>query len=277
MLQSYSAPIFIKPTLNQFNSKTKSKGGLIPEQGNGIQDLLHHRAGLIRHRTTLRQSRRRPPDQGHEARAIDLPSANDGSVLPAPTGEDDAKHIREAVLSTLDSEMGPSDVVVMLHSYSGGKSTAVVGVLYLASFVLPLGESNRRWLSAQDAMPEPFKSGVPGGYLPPIDPSFAAFIFNDIQSEELQAKYLAQMTRHSSDSYDGVVCYETWKDISSVSIIPENDVIVPTPLQELMYEQSVAAGGKVRRVFVEGAGHCVNVSRPEFVAEELVKLAAASE
>lgn len=234
-------------------------------------------------------------DQGHEARAIDLPSANDGSVLPAPTGEDDAKHIREAVLATLDSETSPSDVVVMLHSYSGvpgssalkglsradrsaqGKTTAVVGVLYLASFVLPLGESNRTWLSARDAMPEPFKSGVPGGYLPPIDPSFGAFIFNDIKSEELQAKYLAQMTRHSSDSYDGVVSYEAWKEIPSVTVIPENDVIVPTPLQEVMYEQSVAAGGKVRRVFVEGAGHCVNVSRPELVAEELVKLAAGSE
>lgn len=233
-------------------------------------------------------------DQGHTARAIDLPSANDGSRLPAPTGEDDAKHIREEVLTTLDGEKG-SDVVVMLHSYSGvpgssalkglgrtdrsaeGKTTAVVGVLYLAAFVLPLGESNRHWLSARDAMPEPFKTGVPGGYLPPIDPAFGAFIFNDIKSEEEQARYLAQMARHSSDSYDGVVSYEAWKYISSVLVIPENDVIVPTPLLEAMYEQAVAAGGKIRRVFVEGAGHCVNVSRPELVAEELVKLAAESE
>lgn len=126
-------------------------------------------------------------EQGHDARAINLPSANDGSVLPPPTGEDDAKHIRKEITANLDSETGPSDVVVLLHSYSGvpgssaleglsradrsaeGKTTAVVGVLYLASFVLPLGESNRSWMSARDAMPEPFKSGIPGGYLPPID------------------------------------------------------------------------------------------------------------
>lgn len=231
-------------------------------------------------------------EQGHEARAIALPSANDGSVLPAPTGEDDAKHIRKEITASLDSETSPSDVVVMLHSYSGvpgssalkglgradrsadGKTTAVVGVLYLASFVLPLGEGNRSWMSARDVMPEPFKSGIPGGYLPPIDPSYGAFIFNDIKSEEEQAKYLAMMTRHSSDSFDGVVSYEAWKYIPSVLVIPENDVIVPTPMLEVMYEDSVAAGGKVRRVFVEGAGHCVNVSRPEFVADELVKLAA---
>ncbi|KKY39861.1 hypothetical protein UCDDA912_g00177 [Diaporthe ampelina] len=233
-------------------------------------------------------------EQGHSARAIDLPSANDGSRLPPPTGEDDAKHIREEVFATLDGETG-SDVVVMLHSYSGvpgssalkglgrtdrsagGKTTAVVGVLYLAAFVLPLGVSNRGWLSARDAMPEPFKSGVPGGYLPPIDPAYGAYIFNDLKSGEEQARQLALMARHSSDSYDGVVSYEAWKHIPSVLVIPENDVIVPTPLLEVMYEQSVAAGGKVRRVFVEGAGHCVNVSRPEFVAEELVKLAAGSE
>lgn len=234
-------------------------------------------------------------EQGHDARAINLPSANDGSVLPPPTGEDDAKHICKEITANLDSETGPSDVVVLLHSYSGvpgssalkglgradrsaeGRATAVVGVLYLASFVLPLGESNRSWMSARDVMPEPFKSGIPGGYLPPIDPSYGPFIFNDIKSEEEQARYLAQMTRHSSDSFDGVVSYEAWKYIPSVLIIPENDAIVPTPLLEVMYKDSVAAGGKVRRVFVEGAGHCVNISRPDLVAEELVKLAAASE
>jgi pimeloyl-ACP methyl ester carboxylesterase len=235
--------------------------------------------------------------QGHAARAIDLPSANDGSRLPAPTGEDDSEHIRAEILADLDdNEAGPpSDVVVMLHSYAGvpgssalkglgradraadGKTTAVVGVMYLSSFVLPLGESNRSWLSARDAMPEPYKSGVPGGYLPAIDPSFGAFIFNDIKQEEERARYLAMMTRHSSDSFNGVVSYEAWKHIPSVLVIPEHDFIVPTPLLEAMYEQSVAAGGKVKRVFVEGAGHCFNVSRPEIVAEELVKLAAGGE
>ncbi|KAL1860702.1 hypothetical protein Daus18300_009045 [Diaporthe australafricana] len=231
-------------------------------------------------------------EQGHEVRAIDLPSANDGSRLPAPTAEDDAQHIRKEVTANLDHETNSSNVIVMLHSYSGvpgssalkglsktarsaeGKSTAVIGVLYLAAFVLPLGQSNRAWLSSHDAMPEPFKAGIPGGYFPPIDPTFAAFIFNDVQSAEEQARCLSLMTRHSSDSYSGVVSYEAWKDISSVLVIPEKDVIVPTPLLELMYEEAKAAGGKIRRVFVDGAGHCVNISRPELVAEELVKLAA---
>ncbi|KAG8158116.1 hypothetical protein KVR01_011877 [Diaporthe batatas] len=233
--------------------------------------------------------------QGHSARAIDLPSANDGSRLPAPTADDDAKHIRAEITANLDSETEPTDVVVMLHSYAGvpgssalkglgrddraaeGKTTAVVGVLYLASFVLPLGVSNRAWMSGHDAMPEPFRSGIPGGYLPPIDPSFATMIFNDIESEEDQTRYLGMMTQHSSDSYDGVVAYEAWKYIPSVLVIPENDVIVPTPLLELMYEQSVAAGGKVKRVFVKGAGHCVNLSQPELVVGELIKLAAGQE
>lgn len=229
--------------------------------------------------------------QGHSARAISLPSANDGSRLPAPTAEDDAKHIRAEITADLDSSTEPSDVVVLLHSYAGvpgssalkglgrddraaeGKTTAVVGVLYLASFVLPLGVSNRSWMSAHDAMPEPYKSGIPGGYLPAIDPSFGAMIFNDIESEEDRTRYLGMMTRHSSNSYDGVVAYEAWKYIPSVLIIPEKDVIVPTPLLELMYEESVAAGGKVKRVFVEGASHVVNLSQPELVAGELVKLA----
>ncbi|KAI3401432.1 hypothetical protein diail_10866 [Diaporthe ilicicola] len=202
-------------------------------------------------------------DQGQEARAIDLPSANDGSRLPAPTADGVPGSSALKGLSKADRS-------------AEGKSTAVVGVLYLAAFVLPLGQSNRGWLSSHDAMPEPYKTGIPGGYFPPVAPSFAPHIFNDLESAEEAPRYLSLMTRHSSDSYSGVVSYEAWKDIPSVLVIPGKDVIVPTPLLELMYEQAVAAGGKIRRVFVDGAGHCVNVSRPELVAEELVKLAAES-
>ncbi|KAJ7766492.1 Alpha/beta hydrolase fold-1 [Mycena maculata] len=228
--------------------------------------------------------------QGHNVRAISLPSANDGTRLPAPTAADDAAHIREELTALLDHETTPSDVLLLLHSYAGvpgssavqglgrsdralqAKATAVVGIVYLASFLLPLGMSNRRFLITHKAMPDDVAAGVAGGYLPPIDPAFAPFLFNDVPDEAERARLLGLMTQHSSDSYDGAVAYEAFKHIPSVSIIPGNDLIVPTRLQELMYE-AVATDGNVSRVFVEGAGHCLNNSRPDIVAAEMVKLA----
>lgn len=229
--------------------------------------------------------------QGFDAKAIPLLTANDGSVQPAPTADDDAAHIRQTVTSILDDASNPQDVVLALHSYSGipgssaleglgraartaqGKHTAAVGVVYMASFCLPRGQDSRSFLGAHGAMPEAGRVGNPGGYLPPINPSYLPSIFNDVESGDDVARWAGMMTRHSSDSLDGAVRYEAWKEIPSVLIIPEKDLVVPAKLQEEMYEDAVAAGGKVTKVFVEGAGHSVPATRPELVAAEIAKLA----
>ncbi|KAF3766389.1 alpha/beta-hydrolase [Cryphonectria parasitica EP155] len=230
--------------------------------------------------------------QGFNAQAINLPSANDGSVLPAPTAADDAAHIRQAILSLLDDSAHAQNVVLALHSYAGipgstavrglsradraaqGKSTAVVGVVYIASFVLPLGRSLRAFMSSMDAMPEgPARDGVPGGYMPALEEEAIPWAFSDVEDEEARWRWAGMMTAHSSDSYDGPVEYEAWKEIPSVQIIPENDVVCPTHVQEKMHEGARAAGGVIRRVFLKGVGHMLVLTQPELVAGEIVKMA----
>lgn len=231
--------------------------------------------------------------QGYEARVTDLLSANDGTRQPPATGEDDAEHIRKQVLAILDSDTDPTNVVLAAHSYGGmpatsalkglskadrsaqGKATAVVGLVYIASFIVPLGQSSREYMSGNGDLPEPARTGVPGGYLPAIDPAFMKFIFNDIESEEDIAKYAATFTRHSSDSLDYKIAYEAWKDIPTLSLIPANDLVIPTAVQMAMYELAEAAGGKVTKFLVEGAGHGLTVSQPKLVAAEMIKLAEA--
>lgn len=231
-------------------------------------------------------------DQGYDAKAVDLLSANDGTRLPAPTTTDDAEHIRQHIISVLDDPTEPKDVVLALHSYSGvpgssavkglskadrsaqGKNTSVIGIAYLASFMMPLGISNRKFMIQHDAMPEgPFRDGVPGGYLPAIPADYLSLMMGEVESDNERRRLVNAWTLHSSDSFDGGVAYEAWKDIPSVTIIPEEDSIVPTQLQESMYQDALAAGGKVTRAFVKNAGHLLNVSRPDVVAIELVKLA----
>lgn len=222
--------------------------------------------------------------QGHEVKHVALLSANDGTRMPPATTEEDTAHIRAAVLSTLDDSH--RNVVISLHSYSGvpgssaldglskghrlaaGKDTSVLGIVYIGSFLPTVGQSVRDILG--EDMAEPYKTGLPGNYFPVLPPEMAQFVFNDMDDQAEVAKYYHTLTGHSSDSYGGKCTYAAWKDIESVQIIPERDAIVPVAVQEAMYERALAEGRKVKRVFLEGAGHCVNVSRPQHVVDELV-------
>ncbi|KAK5327169.1 hypothetical protein LTR70_001644 [Exophiala xenobiotica] len=210
-------------------------------------------------------------DRGHKVKPVSLLSANDGTRMPPATVEEDTAHIREELLSVLDAQR--HNVVMCVHSYSGvpgssalrglskpdrlaaGKDTSVLGIVYVGSFLPVVGQSLRDILG--EAMPEPYKTGFPGEYMPAISSEMAAFIFNDVEDQSEMAKYYAMMTRHSSNSYG------------------EKDVILPVHVQEAMYERAVKDGGKVKRVFLEGAGHCPNVSRPQLVVDELVGLVQA--
>lgn len=227
--------------------------------------------------------------QGRDAQVVPLESANDGTRQPPATADDDAARIRDAVTTLLDHPTHPKDVVLAAHSYGGvpassalrglskadrvaaGKTTAVVGIVYIASFVLPLGQEYRAFLNA--AHDNPIMQPLPGQYLPELDPGIASVLFNDIADEGERLRYFRMSTRQSSDSFDGVVKYEPWKDISSVYLIPGEDLIVPTALQEKMYEQAKEAGGKISKVLVEGAGHAITNSQPELVVQQMIKLA----
>lgn len=225
--------------------------------------------------------------KGHSVKAIELLSVNDGSRMPPATFEDDVSHIRSAILEILDKQK--RNVVLGVHSYSGipgssavsglgiedrksaGHNTAVTGIVYIASFLPILNESLRDIMN--DHMPPDLRAGFPGDYYPRTSVDFAPYIFNDMTDEAEVAKYHGAMERHASDSYDGRATYEAWKYIQSVQIIPQSDFIIPVMVQEDLYERTVKEGGKVRKVYIEGGGHCVNISRPNAVVKQLLKIA----
>lgn len=221
--------------------------------------------------------------KGYTVKDAALLSANDGSRKPAATMEDDAAYIRSVIISQLDAG---KNVVLAVQSYGGlpgseatkglskaaraGKP-AVIGILYAASFSPDIGQSVRSIMG--EAMPETFRIGVPGGYFDGVPAEMAPAIFNDFEDAAEVAKIHASMTGHSSDSYSGKASYAAWKDIPGTTVIPENDYIVPPPIQEALYEHAIANGGTLKRVLVPGASHAVTISQPQLVADELVKLA----
>ena len=157
----------------------------------------------------------------------------------------------------------------MFAEVAQGKSTAVVGMVFMGACIPVVGESIRNRLLPEMFTPD---SVVPGGYLPRQPDEFADVVFNDVADPEERRRELAKFVRHSSDSFDGEATYEGWRHIPSTTVIPQTDLILPTAKQEAWYERAVEAGAKMKRAAVEG-GHVINHTQPVFVADELVKLA----
>lgn len=114
---------------------------------------------------------------------------------------------------------------------------------------------------------------VRAGFGPSTDSiSYLLAIISTPQIQRVWIKWLAAFTQHSSASFDGGATYEPWKEIQRVSLIPENDLTLPTRHQEQIFTDAVAVGGKVERVFFEGMGHSLHLSATERVANDIVKL-----
>lgn len=166
--------------------------------------------------------------EGYKSKLIDLLSVSDGSRRPPATTDEDAEHIRNELLSILDDEQNASDVVLALHSYAGipgssavkglnkidrkkdGKTTGLVGIVYIASYLPEIGESIRS--VSWDYIPEPYKTGFAGEYLPGVPIEWARALFDGLTDEAEIMKYYGMMALHSSDSYSGGATHAGWKE-----------------------------------------------------------------
>jgi pimeloyl-ACP methyl ester carboxylesterase len=101
----------------------------------------------------------------------------------------------------------------------------------------------------------------------------AAYTFNDLEDKEALSKYANSMTGHSSDTYSGKATWTAYKEIPGTTIIPDQDVIIPTVEQEAMYKRATDAGANLKRVVATGGGHAITVTQPQLVVDELIKLA----
>lgn len=218
---------------------------------------------------------------GYEYKLVPLLSANDGTRFPAPTMQDDAAQIRKNVQEVLDKG---SDVVLVLHSYSGVPgsealsglghsdrpegSAAVTGIVYIAAIVPVVGQSLLDLMFSY--LPDDMKADNPGGYIKP-NPEMYPFVFSDLTDPDEVEKYTNMMVRHTADSYRGVLGYAAWKDIPSIYISTGKDVVVPPELQNAMVEKAQKESGKMTKVLNEQSGHCPIISFPEWTTEQLIK------
>lgn len=208
--------------------------------------------------------------------------------------EDDAHYIRDLLQKLVSQGL---DVILVMNSYGGfpgtealrglpsrgklvedtgaGQSGAIVGLIYLGSFLPFQGDSLRSLMD--EFLFEPLKTGDPGNYMYLPGESGPA-IFSDWavegESRDEDVKHwFESMITHSSDSFDGKVSHDLWAKGAFkgkvLYVLGENDLVVPPVLAERMVErvQGQAGQAKVEVKRIEKGGHVMHVTKPGVIVQ----------
>ncbi|MDN3460756.1 alpha/beta hydrolase [Rhodococcus sp. APC 3903] len=197
--------------------------------------------------------------------AVDLPSSGP-DVRELGTFQDDVSTIRTMV-ETID---GP--VVAVAHSYGGMPTSEalcglsnVVGVIYIAAWVLDSGQSAAAAVAEERGLPDWWDVHPEDGYMDALRP--AQIFYNDVDPA-LATQYIARLNHQSLEVGNYSLQDVVWKYVPTSYIICERDAGLAPIFQESMSNRT----GRVARL---NAGHSPFLSQPDELAEEM-RLAIAS-
>jgi len=173
----------------------------------------------------------------------------------------------------LDAQKGP--VILVGHSYGGvviteaGNHPKVAGLVYIAAFAPDKGESVGSLI----------KDPPPGAPVPPIEPAGEGFL--GLNKAKFRASFAADVSEAKAafmadsqvpwgvGALTGAVTVPAWKSKPSYYLVATEDRMIPPPAQKAM-------SGRAGATVVEVAGsHAVYVSKPQAVADLIVKAARA--
>jgi pimeloyl-ACP methyl ester carboxylesterase len=178
-----------------------------------------------------------------------------------------------ATKRVLDAQKGP--VILVGHSYGGvviteaGNHPKVAGLVYIAAFAPDKGESVGSLI----------KDPPPGAPVPPIEPAGEGFL--GLNKAKFRASFAADVSEAKAafmadsqvpwgvGALTGAVTVPAWKSKPSYYLVATEDRMIPPPAQKAM-------SGRAGATVVEVAGsHAVYVSKPQAVADLIVKAARA--
>jgi pimeloyl-ACP methyl ester carboxylesterase len=190
--------------------------------------------------------------------------------FPLTSIADDVARLRQV----LEFQDGPT--IVVGHSYGGQIMTAlgdeapnVVGLVYIAAFVLDEGESLGALLSGSPPTPalaHMFTDSRGFGWLSEAD--FVNHFAADVDPIWARVMYAVQQPLASS-AFTDVMGVPAWKSLPSWYVVAQNDEAIPPDAERQFAERTGAITLEVP------SSHVAMVSHPAEVAE-LIEKAAAS-
>lgn len=213
---------------------------------------------------------------GYEGIAIDLLSV--GRKDTAPTGYDDAAHLRAKATELLDQG---KDVILVANSYGGwvaqeaskglaradrNTGGAVVHLVLLDTLLVPEGAT----FSSLVAQYVPAPITDPNiEWIDPVPGEHAGALLFGSMSQEEQLHYSNMGAAHSMKSLADPLTYAAWQHIPTTSVIGENDLALPPEVQHKNVDKAIEEGkaGKVKKVVIKGGAHCPMLSHPDEVVK----------
>jgi pimeloyl-ACP methyl ester carboxylesterase len=181
----------------------------------------------------------------------------------------------QATRRVMAAQDGP--VTLVGHSYGGtviteaGNDPKVVGLVYIAGWVLDKGES------ISSLLDNLLKDAPPGTPLPPILPPQDGFVLLD--KAKFPASFAGDVDRERAEfmadsqvpwgvaALTGTIGEPAWRSKPSWYLLTTEDRMIPPPAQRFMSQR---AGATV----LEGAGsHAIFISQPAVVANLIVQAA----
>jgi len=220
--------------------------------------------------------------KGYAVHETDLKSVNDGTGAPVTMSED-AEHINSVITRLADQGQ---DVVLVMNSYSGipgtesvkglskserevaNKKGALVALVYLSSFVAPIGSSINKLMEGR--MPE--ATQAPTDYLK-LDPAKdGEYVFSHLDAAD-KKHYALQLKQHSSITFDNELTYAGYMAVPATYLICTDDLIIPPQYAHQMIDAAIEQGAKITKKEIN-SDHCPMISHPEEVVDVLLEAAA---
>ncbi|KAL3443284.1 alpha/beta-hydrolase [Aspergillus insuetus] len=219
-------------------------------------------------------------EQGYGAETVTLPSVGGPS---STTAYDDARHVQETYLTDLVAE--GKEVIIVMHSYAGipgtecvksfarkhlaaqGKKGGVVGLVYIAAFLVPAGASVASFLP--DGL-DSFMT-LKDDKMYPKKPK--EMFYGDLD-DEAASKYLAEIVPHAPEAMHTPLTYAAYYDVPTSYILCARDVGFPLFAQRKI--AGIPGEGVVRTYTVDG-GHFAMLSQPQAVADAIQDVATRLE
>lgn len=219
--------------------------------------------------------------KGYKAYETDLLSVNDGTG-PSVSMYEDAAHINSVIANLADQG---KEVILACNSYSGipgtesakglsraerkaaGKPGALIGIVYLSSFVAPVGSSINQLMEGR--MPEATMTATT--YLS-LDPkNDGEYVFADLDAAS-KTHYANQLQKQSSATFDDRLTYAGYLHIPTTYLHSSTDVVIPLEMQTQMVDAADENGAGFTRKFI-ASDHVPQISHSEEVAETLLEAA----
>ncbi|KAK5191521.1 hypothetical protein LTR96_010361 [Exophiala xenobiotica] len=209
-------------------------------------------------------------EHGYKAVAPNLPSMANAHISPSTDCTEDARTIRETILTELES----ADVIVVPHSYggipttsalkgldtlsrtaAGQHKTSVVAIAALTSFIIPAGTDMRQ----AEQRPPLNAAEMPAT----LDPPPLDIFFHELPDAEKE-KWTAMLKPMASAALVDKCHFSAHEVIPLHYLMAGADKAIPLETQERMVDTlRSTAVGEIRTEMVEGCGHAPFLSRVE--------------